>query len=126
MQTSGKKNCVTRDWNLKSTIFVPARFFINKGKISLPSNQSFGLFLSLHFLYRIRGDIKRECLGLGLTRAQEMQGKVVDEQQYNHTSSSTKNNHNFLCSHHSYSCFKSIKDYTSGLRTSTLQKVWVT
>ena len=36
------------------------------------------------------------CLGLFLLELKETQGEVVEGQQYSHTSSSTKNNHNFL------------------------------
>ena len=52
--------------------------------------------------------------GTFLARTQETQGKVVEGLQYSHTSSSTKNNANFLSSHHSYSCYKSIMRYAKG------------
>ena len=55
-------------------------------------------------------------VGAVLARTPETQG-----QHHNHTSSSTKSSHNFLYPHHSYSCYSSIKGYTSGPPTRTLQ-----
>ena len=37
-----------------------------------------------------------QCLGLSPLELRRQEGKVVEEQQYNNTSSSTKDNHNFL------------------------------
>ena len=51
-----------------------------------------------------------------LAITQEIEGEVVERQQYSHTSSSIKNNENFLQPQHS-SCHKSIKSYTNGLST---------
>ena len=65
---------------------------------------------------------KTNNVGNLLAKTQETQREVVEGHYYNHTISPTKNNHNFLQPHHSYSCYKSIKGYTNGLLIRTLQR----
>ena len=78
------------------------------------------------FFYRCFGpqhkvmEYEDQVLRTVLARSQQTHGEVA-RQQYNHTRSSTKSNHNFLQPHPSYSCYNSSKGYTSRIPIKTLQ-----
>ena len=76
--TSGRK---TLGWTLKSTMFIIVQFFYKRGWYHCIFNPRQG--------NTIWGEMVVRTI---LARTQETQGQVVDIQEYNHTSSSTKNN----------------------------------
>ena len=64
-------------------------------------------------------------LGVVYARTQETHGEVVEEQQYYHSSSLTKTNHNFPWPHHTCPWYKSIKDYTCGIPSGNCKRVTI-
>ena len=77
-------------------------FYETRGTYQCLFKQGFGP------LHRVMEYKDQHCLEHFLLELNETWRKVVG-QQYSHTSSSTKNNHNFLSSHLSYLCYKSIE-----------------
>ena len=65
-------------------------FYEIRGRYHCLFKQGFGP------LHKVMEYDEPTLLGAFLARTQETHGKVVARQQYSHTSSSTKNNHNFL------------------------------